>query len=438
MKPFLSFLFEAKKSQAGQQAAQMGLRSDGHGGWYDERGEFVAKTVGDKLQFFNSNQNPDGRDPNQSEGDKATSGQEAAGGAALGTRTKETEGATQAQANKGAVAPDATAQDGQAAAQQAAAPAEPAAAPTEQQYPADVPKTKGTLTLAFGRFNPPTVGHQKLMDKVASSSDDNDYIIVPSRSEDKKKNPFGADRKSQLMRQLYPDHAEKIVNDPGNRTIFDVLRKAHNDGYANVRIIGGGDRVKEYEKLSNKYNGSTYQFDNIEVISAGDRDPDSEGTEGMSASKMREAAKNNDFREFKKGMPKLDNEVLLGIFGELQAAMEIEVAQEVAAENWEIAPRLYQSELREAYINEYVFNIGDVISHDSTGMSGEIVRKGANHLICVSEDGKMFKTWTQDISGGAAASTPKEREVGTDSLRAFLQKLTPGEKVQSFINKNIK
>ena len=164
MKSFLSFLFEAKQSKAVQQASSMGLRSDGHGGWYDERGEFVAKTVGDGLEFFNSNQNPDGRDPNQSAADKATSGEEAAGGAALGTRVKDTEGATQAQANNGAVAPEATAQDAAAApaqAQQAAA----AAAPTEQQAPADVPKTKGTLTLAFGRFNPPTVGHQKLMEE---------------------------------------------------------------------------------------------------------------------------------------------------------------------------------------------------------------------------------------------------------------------------------
>ena len=404
----------------------MGLRSDGHGGWYDERGEFVAKTVGDGLQFFNANQAA-GQDPAQTPQDKALSGEEPAGGAALGTRTKETEGATQAQANNGAVAPEVTAQEGQAAAQQAAAPAE--AAPTEQVRPADVPKTKGTLTVAFGRFNPPTVGHQKLMDTVASSSDDGDYMIVPSRSEDKKKNPFGADRKSQLMRQLYPDHAEKIVNDPGNRTIFDVMRKAHNDGYANIRIVGGGDRVKEYEKLSNKYNGSTYQFDNIEVISAGDRDPDGEGVEGMSASKMRKAAKDNDFRAFKKGMPKLDNEILMGIFGELQAAMGIEVPQEVAAEAWEVAPRLFQAELREAYISEEIFNIGDIITHDSTGMTGEIVRKGANHLICVTEDDKMFKTWTQDVSmkGGSAKSTPKQREVGTDSLRKFLQRLTPGQ-----------
>lgn len=420
MKSFLSFLFEAKQSKAVQQATSMGLRSDGHGGWYDERGEFVAKTVGDGLEFFNSNQQ-DGKDPAQSEADKKVSGNEPAGGAALGTRVKDTEGATQAQANNGAVAPEATAQD--AAAAQQAAPEQPAAAaPTEQQAPADVPKTKGTLTLAFGRFNPPTVGHQKLMDKVASSSDDGDYMIIPSRSEDKKKNPLGVDRKAALMRQLYPDHAERIVNDTGNRTIFDVMRKAHNDGYANVRVVGGGDRVKEYEKLINKYNGSTYQFDNIEVVNAGDRDADSDDTDGMSASKMRKAAKDNDFRGFMKGMPKgMEPDVLMGIFTELQDAMGVTPKEPAVAENWEVAPRLHLRELREEYVNENVFNIGDIITHDPTGMVAEIVRKGANHLICVTEDNKMFKTWTQDVSYN---NPILELPAKPNSLKRFLGKFS--------------
>ena len=410
-------------SKAAAQAAKMGLRSDGHGGWYDQRGEFVAKTEKDRLVFFNSNQNPDGRDPNQSEQDKKLSGREAAGGAALGTRTQETQGATKQQSENGAVAPEMTAQDAQANPEaQAQAQAQAQDAPKEQQFPADVPKTKGTLTIAFGRFNPPTVGHQKLMDAVASSSDDGDYIIIPSRSEDKKKNPLPVDRKAAIMRQLYPDHAEKIVNNPGNRTIFDVMRTAHNDGYANIRIVGGGDRVKEYEKLANKYNGSTYQFDNIEVVNAGDRDPDSDGTDGMSASKMRKAAAKNDFRAFKTGMPKgMDNNVLMSIFTELQDAMGIKREEKVTAENWEIAPRLYGQELREEYIKENIFNIGDIISHDSTGMVGEIVRKGANHLICVTEDKRMFKAWTQQVS--VVESTEKITTKFGTSFRDFIYNL---------------
>ena len=107
--------------------------------------------------------------------------------------------------------------------------------------PPPVPKTKGTLTIAFGRFNPPHAGHMQLMDTAASSAeaDEGDYIIVPSRSNDPKKNPLDADTKVSMMRQLFPQHAARIQNDQNTRTIFDVLKKAHNDGYTNVRIVGG-------------------------------------------------------------------------------------------------------------------------------------------------------------------------------------------------------
>ena len=305
MKSFGNFLSEASKktkanSLAKQQADRMGLQSDGHGGWYDDRGEFVAKTVGDKLEFYNKDSQP-GKDRDQTPEEKERSGRQP--DPPKGTEEKAAEKAGEVAAAGAAVTagtPEAEAQ-GQASAevaQQAAAADQTQA--VRQTTPADVPKTKGTLTIAFGRFNPPTTGHEKLLDTVAAKSDDGDYIIIPSRSEDKKKNPLGADRKAALMRQMYPDHAERIVNDTGNRTIFDVLTKAHNDGYANVRVVGGGDRVKEFEKLTNKYNGSTYQFDNIEVISAGERDPDGDGVEGMSASKMRKAAAENDFQSIQK------------------------------------------------------------------------------------------------------------------------------------------
>lgn len=390
MRSFLTFLSEARSSQASKQAAQMGLQGDGHGGWYDKDGKMVGKTEGGQLVLFK------GREPGAEE---------------------EPTSDTQQQTTD-------SAQD------------------TDRPGPADVEKTKGTLTIAFGRFNPPTVGHEKLINTVADNSEDGDYIIVPSRSVDKKKNPLDTDTKVDIMKQMYPQHADNIVNNPGNKTIFDVMRQAHNDGYANIRIVGGGDRVKEYEKLANKYNGSTYQFDNIEVVNAGDRDPDAEGVEGMSASKMRAAAAENDFRTFRQGIPEtVDNKKAMEIFTSLQKAMG--VGPQTEAEEWEIAPRLDLKALRNHYVQGDIFNIGDVVTHDATGMVGEIVRKGANHLICVTEDNKMFKTWTQDVSPqdlkpAPAKSTPKEREVGTDSLRRFLQRITPGEREQSFINNDTK
>ena len=178
MKSFSNFLSEAaRRSQAVIQAQRLGLKSDGHGGWYDKNGEFTAKTQAGKLVFFNKGQE-EGQDPPQSEKDKRLSG----------------EGPTEAQrdAEAAAAADIEAAETASGEAEnmpQGKAPAPESQNPV-QTKPADVPKTKGTLTIAYGRFNPPTVGHEKLMDKVAASSDDNDYIIVPSRSEDKKKNPI--------------------------------------------------------------------------------------------------------------------------------------------------------------------------------------------------------------------------------------------------------
>ena len=105
------------------------------------------------------------------------------------------------------------------------------------------------------------------------------------------------------MRKAYPDHANSIIDNDDMRTIFDVLASLDNDGYSSVNIVVGGDRVSEFNSLATKYNGDLYNFDDIRVTSAGDRDPDGEGVEGMSASKMRKAAADGDLESFKKGVP---------------------------------------------------------------------------------------------------------------------------------------
>ena len=94
-----------------------------------------------------------------------------------------------------------------------------------------------------------------------------------------------------------------IVNDPNSKTIFDVLKQSHEDGFSSVKIVVGGDRVKEFTKLSGDYNGKLYDFSDVETVSAGERDPDTEGVEGMSASKMRKAAMSDDFETYRTGIP---------------------------------------------------------------------------------------------------------------------------------------
>jgi len=391
MKTFLKFISE---SNAVQQAKRMGLTGDGHGGWYDKKGEFVAKTDKGQLKFYNKRQRVGKQDPPQTDKEKNLSQQTS----------------SQPQAEK----------------------------PIEMKPP-QVEKTKGTLTVAFGRFNPPTTGHEKLLNTVASSSDDNDYVIIPSRSQDKKKNPLDPDMKVSVMKQMFPQHSEKIINDPNNKTIFDILKRAHNDGYAGVRIVGGADRQKEFDKLVNNYNGKMYQFDNIEVRSAGDRDPDSDSVEGMSASKQRKAAAENDFDGFLRGVPTaMNKKAARELFDNVRKSMNIKEGWSL----WEIAPKFDWKNLRENYVSKKVFNIGETVQNINTGLIGRIIRRGTSYLICVTEDRIMFKSWLKDVSEAVVNGTDQsgvpasQRLVGTDAHRKYVETLVPGFSYgKQFINK---
>ena len=401
MKTLFQFLTE---STAVQQATRMGLKSDGHGGWYDTKGEFVAKTERGQLKFFNKRQRIGAQDPPQTDKEKNISA----------TTSQEQPPEEQPQANE----------------------------PVIMEPPA-VEKTRGTLTVAFGRFNPPTTGHEKLLNTVASSSDDGDYVIVPSRSQDKKKNPLDPDTKVGVMRQMFPDHSEKIVNDPANKTIFDVLKKAHNDGYSNVRIIGGGDRVTEFEKLSGNYNGKLYQFDNIEVRSAGDRDPDSDDVTGMSASKQRKYAAQGDLDNFLKGVPSaMNKKAAKELYNNIRTGMNVKEGWNL----WEIAPKFDWKGLRENYINENIFRVGQIVENLNSGLVGRIIRRGTNHLICVTQDNIMFKSWVKDVSESKYTEVHMSRRmrdkihpnnlIGTDGHRKNVEDKVKGSRYGlQFINK---
>ena len=473
MKSFLQFLTE---TSASQQATRLGLKGDGHGGWYDNEGEFIAKTEKGTLKFYNKRQVVGGKDPKQSEQEKNYSS----------PNTQVPPEGQQAPAPEQQVQPtpeEIAAQEEQAAAEQQQADIQSQLQSTDLQAgPPPVPKTRGTLTLAFGRFNPPHAGHGQLMDIAAESAaeTEGDYIIVPSRSNDPKKNPLDADFKVSTMRNMFPDHSEKIVNDPQNNTIFDVLKKAHNDGYTNVRIVAGEDRVKEFDKLSQNYNGQLYQFDGLETISSGQRDDDKEGMEGYSASRMRLAAIEGDFKSFYNNLqqevpavdelgepiyevdpntgeqlideqgqpiqaidlvPLLPRKAAKDYFMNVRQAMGVEQVNE-CWNIWEIAPKDDPENLREAYIKKEIFDIGTKVENVNTGLVGRIIRRGANHLICVSEDQIMFKSWIKDVTesvvnGTTISGVPAtQRLVGTDAHLKYVATMVPGSSwgIQ-FINK---
>jgi len=398
MKKFTQFLTEARETSASTEAKKLGLTGDGHGGWYDENGEFVAKTVDGKLKFFGSDNTP---------GQKDAPGPDTPTG--------------QAQAAAEPVQVDPQAQQ-RATTQQPALQQEPS--PEEVPAEMPVPESPGVVVV-FGRFNPPTVGHQKLLDKAAKVAEKKGYElrIYPSRSQDAKKNPLTPDMKISYMRQMFPDYSDYIIDDSKSKTIFNVLTGANEEGHRNMLIMVGQDRLSEFQGLAHKYNGDLYDYDQLEVVSAGERDPDADDVTGMSASKLRLAAAEGDFKKFAKGVPdSLGNMEKMELFNVLRRSMGINEDTEI----WEVAPKLDEEGMRDAYLVDGLYKVGDIVENMNSGLRGEVIRRGTNYVICVTEDDIMFKSWLRDITEF------KYYEIGTDSHRIHAQSITPGQPVKSF------
>jgi hypothetical protein len=235
------------------------------------------------------------------------------------------------------------------------------------------------------------------------------------------------------MRKMFPKYGENIVNDDEMKSIFDVLKAADSDGYSAINIVVGSDRQSEFDNLANKYNGDLYDFEEIKVISAGARDADSGGVEGMSASKMRKAALDDDFKTFRSGIPKsLNDEDTKKLFNTLRKSMKVGLKEDLRL--WEIAPKIDWKNLRDNYIQNNIFTIGDIVENLNTGLVGKVTRRGTNHLICVSNEGIMFKSWIKDVNEWTEVSgvPASQREVGTDSLRKYAMKMTHTNKIQNF------
>ena len=192
-----------------------------------------------------------------------------------------------------------------------------------------------------------------------------------------------------------------------------------------------------FKNLANKYNNKLYKFDRINVISAGDRDPDGEGVSAMSASKLRKAAADDDFDTFRSGIPRaMKDDAARKLYDSLRQGMNIQKQQN---ETWRIAPKFDWKNLRENYMNGNIFRVGDIVENDNTGLIGKIIRTGANYIIAVTEENIMFKSWIKDITekfteiSGVPAS---QREVGTDALRDYTQRLSHNPIIINFINKS--
>ena len=282
------------------------------------------------------------------------------------------------------------------------------------------------VVFAFGRFNPPTIGHEKLMEAVKKLARGGTYRIYPSQSQDAKKNPLDFKLKVKFMRKMFPKHARNIMADKGMRTAFDVIGALYDQGFTKVTFVAGEDRVVEFNKLFNKYNGvkgrhGFYQFENgVKVVSAGERDPDAEGAIGMSASKLRAAASDNDLKLFAKGMPKGFKEVE-NLFNAVRAGMGLKETKDYRKH----IQLEKVSDRREDYVNGKLFRTGDDVIIKETQEVGKITVLGANYVM-VDFGSSKRRCWLEDIELFEYLETLAGEE-GTDKLTKKYKKMTPGE-----------
>ena len=251
----------------------------------------------------------------------------------------------------------------------------------------------------FGRMNPPTIGHGKVMDMLAKKSGKADYKVFVSQSQDAKKNPLSYSDKIKHTRKMFPKHARNIMVDKSVKTAINAMVALYDQGYKSVTMVVGDDRITEFEVLLNKYNGTKarhgfYNFKNIKVVSAGKRDPDSAGVEGMSASKQRENASKNDFVSFSQGVPKsMSNPDTRKLFNDVRQGMGLKEANEFR-NHLELET---VSETREKFVAGELFEVGDTVVIKENDEIATISILGANYVIVETNDGKKMRKWLEAV-----------------------------------------
>ena len=271
----------------------------------------------------------------------------------------------------------------------------------------DLTEAKESAAFTIGRFNPPTIGHEKVIDSLVKKSGGNSTYIFPTHSQDSARNPLPHALKIAYMRKMFPKYKNNILVDKA-RNVFEIANTLYNKGHTSIICVVGSDRVREFETLLNKYNGvegkkhGFYKFDSIKVISAGQRDPDADDVSGMSASKMRDAAKDGNKDLFLQGLPKgfRDGDKL---YRDVRKYMGIREEREMG----DMSDFEY---IRDQYLTGKIWNIGDIV--EANNVSGEIVRRGTNYLSFVEDNGKVHKAWLYEIE-------IKERKSALQKLKDF-------------------
>ena len=255
-----------------------------------------------------------------------------------------------------------------------------------------------TVYFTFGRMNPPTSGHEKLMNELSKKSGSNPYRVYLSQSTDNKKNPLNYNYKIKTVRKFFPKHARSVMLDKKVKNVFDAATKLYSEGYKNINMVVGSDRINEFKKLLEKYNGvkgrhGLYKFNKINVISAGDRDPDADDVSGMSASKMRSLASKGDFTQFSQGLPRsVSNNEAKKVYNEVRRGMGLKEQKEYKT----ILHFTPVSEEREAYVKGNLFDINDSVAFVGSDELATVTSLGSNYVI-VESNGKTYRKWLTDI-----------------------------------------
>ena len=283
----------------------------------------------------------------------------------------------------------------------------------------------------FGRMNPPTIGHGKLLDKLASLAGRNPYKVFLSQSQDPSKNPLSYSDKVKHVRKMFPKHARNVMVAKEVKTAMDAVVDLYKQGFRKIVMVVGQDRVTEFESLITKYNGKEarhgfYNFQDIKVVSAGERDPDAEGAEGASATKQRAAAKDNDFISFSQGVPsamntkdtrKLFNDVRKGMGLSEQSQFKNHVALKPV------------SEVREAFVQGQLYSLGDKVVIKESDEVATVVVLGANYVIVESADKRRMRKWLDAVELVEATDRwyKDQPEWGTPESSKKAKKCTPGQ-----------
>tara|TARA_R110002153_G_scaffold46792_2_gene132133 strand:- start:138 stop:1637 length:1500 start_codon:yes stop_codon:yes gene_type:complete len=251
----------------------------------------------------------------------------------------------------------------------------------------------------FGRMNPPTIGHGLLLDALSKASGKNPYKIFLSHSSDDKKNPLKYTDKVKFVRKMFPKHSRSVILNKDIKNVFQATSSLFDDGYKQIVMVVGSDRVDEFKGILNKYNGKEgrhgfYNFKSISVVSAGQRDADSEGAEGASATKQRKHAASNDFTKFSQGLPdRMSDKDAKGLFNAVRSGLGLKEQKDFKT-HIQLAT---VSATREEFVKRSVFNEGDFVNIKDIQEKAIIKSRGSNYLILEKEDGSTVRKWLDSV-----------------------------------------